>query len=803
MRMSDLIDVLGGRWQHFHMDLEIDSLEIDTRKPAVRAEALFFALQGATRDGHEFIPAAYEKGVRNFVVSKPTSLPPDANVLLVPDVKNALQQIAKWKRRNFSIPVIAITGSNGKTIVKEWLSWLLSARYQVTKSPKSFNSQVGVPLSVWELNQQSEVGVFEAGISTTGEMALLEQIICPTLGLITNIGEAHAAGFKDRDHKLAEKLILFGRCERVFFCKDQPEVAAACQRQFTEKCFSWSISNPTADLFFRKSQGVFFTEYKGQTFSFQLPFENAHDLENLFHAVALAIFLGLSQDELNQGLAQMKPVAMRLELKRGTNQVYILDDTYNNDLAGLKIALEYMQRQPHRERTTVILSDILQTGKSEESLYQEVNRLLESFKIDRLIGVGEALFRSKAQFSMEASFFAGTDALLKSLPAFSSEMVLVKGARAFALERVVAVLEEKSHGTVLEINMESLIHNLKIYRAQLKPTTKIMVMVKAFAYGGGLSEIAHLLQFHQVDYLGVAYLDEGIQLRRSGITIPIMVMNPEWDHFSLLRDFNLEPEIYSPAMLERYVTEVTEPMGIHLKIETGMNRLGFDASQLESALSVIKQSGVEIKGVFTHFSSSDNPEEDEFTRLQASRFEMAYQQIVQTMGYNPMRHVLNSSGISRWPQFQFEMVRLGIGLYGYDAAAGEMPLKRVSTLKATISQIKEVNEGDTIGYNRMGKVQKPSRIATLSIGYADGYLRAFSKGKAYVTIQGQKASTVGNVCMDMVMVDVTGIPTREGDEAIIFGDDPDISLLAEWAGTIPYEILTSVGQRVKRVFVSE
>lgn len=800
MLFSELAQKVGGTWIQFHDDQEIQTLEIDSRKPGMDSHSLFFSLSGPTRDGHDFLFQAYEKGVRNFVVSRKMEPLPAANILQVTDVLRTLQAIVRLHREHFSLPVIGITGSNGKTIVKEWLSWILGSRYQVAKSPKSYNSQIGVPLSLWGLSESSEIGVFEAGVSKSGEMSALARIIQPTVGLITNIGEAHASGFPSLTAKLQEKLTLFENSELVFYCWDHSEIRKALDNI---ESIGWSISDPEAQLYFQRESSGFGTRYKDHEYHIHTKFTYQHDIENLLHAVSVAIYFGLSDQQINEALEKLKSVSMRLQLKSGANQVYILDDTYNNDLAGLRIALEYLQQQPFKKRRTVVLSDILQSGRASHNLYREVNQQLESHQIQRLIGVGPEISNSRDLFSMEKHFFPTTQALIQDLPAFADELVLVKGARGFELERLVSILEEKSHGTILEVNMEAIVHNLNEYRRQLKPETKVMVMVKAFAYGGGLNEIAHLLQFHKVDYLGVAYLDEGIQLRRNGITLPIMVMNPDLDHLPLLAEFDLQPEIYSLTLFKRYAEIQRAAPPIHLKFETGMHRLGITEGHLPELESLLRLSNIRVAGVFTHFSSSDNPVHDAFTAQQANQFDRMYARITGVLGYEPIKHAINSAGIVRWPQFQYNMVRLGIGLYGYDPAGTGLKLRTVSSLKARVSQLKQVTQGDSIGYNRMGVIDKPTSIAVLSLGYADGYLRSFGNGNAYVVINGKRARTIGNVCMDMVMVDVTGMEVSEGDEVTVFGAQPDIAELADWAQTIPYEILTTIGQRVKRVFISE
>lgn len=806
MRIHEIASVVHATFLSKAADLDVSTLNFDSRRSSGNEKELFVAFSGSKNDGHQYIQGLYQQGVRNFLVSHKMAVDqlPDSNVLLVADTKAALQQLAAFHRRKFSIPVIAITGSNGKTIVKEWLSTILEQHWQVIKSPKSYNSQIGVPLSVWQMDAAHEIGVFEAGISKAGEMPALTSVIQPTLGIFTNIGAAHAEGFQSQQEKATEKARLFKPCEQVVCRKGHSLIPEALHQSTNARIVTWEINDVTADLNFQKSGDHYTVDFHDKHFAFTIRLTNRYDLENIFHAVALAILLDEPAQKIQQALDKIRPVPMRLELKRGIRDTYILDDTYNNDLMGLNIALDYLLQQPKKANKTVILSDILQSGKAPRELYNEVNELLKKNEVSRLIGVGPEITSAATVFSMETHFYPTTDALLKDAPDFHNEIILVKGARDYNLEKVVAYLEEKSHGTVLEVNFEAITHNLEKYRKRLKPSTKLMVMVKAFAYGVGVNEIAHLLQYHKVDYLGVAYLDEAIELRKKGITLPVMIMNPEIKNFPLLEAFELEAEVYSLAMLRQFLENTENPPGIHLKLETGMHRLGFEAEDLPALLAILKANPqLRVKGIFTHFSSSDDEKEDTYTHSQAEKFEEMAGAIIKTLGYRPALHALNSSGIVRWPQYQWDMVRLGIGLYGHDSSHTLTDLRPISTLTTRISQIKKVKKGDTIGYSRNGIAEKDGAIATLAIGYADGYSRVFGNGNAYVLINGQKAHTIGNVCMDMTMVDVTGLDAKEGDEVIVFGEKPTITDLAAWAGTIPYEILTNVSQRVKRVFVSE
>ncbi|WP_421892321.1 bifunctional UDP-N-acetylmuramoyl-tripeptide:D-alanyl-D-alanine ligase/alanine racemase [Marinoscillum sp.] len=805
MLISELASILPAEFIGQSHDHEVDTLVYDSRRASSSTRELFIALPGTHHDGHDFIPSLYQLGVRNFLVSRQIKAEnyPEATFLVVKDTLVALQSLATHHRKQFDLPVVGITGSNGKTIVKEWLATILEQQWNVVKSPKSYNSQLGVPMSVWNLEKTHEVAVFEAGISKAGEMEALERIIQPTLGIFTNIGNAHASGFQSLKGKVTEKALLFAHCEKIICRLDHTSIVEQL-RNLPATLITWGINQPDAAINIIPSGSDFDFHYHGAHSTFRIRFVNPFDLENIFHAITAALVLGETNTNIQKAIDKLKPVPMRLELKRGNNNTHILDDSYNNDFMGLSIALDYLRQQPQKLRKTVILSDMLQSGKDPKALYGDINGLLEKHNIDHLIGIGPEMVQNQAVFSMPFDGYLSTNDFLRSVPSFSNETILVKGARDFELERVVHFLEEKNHGTILEVNYESITHNLNVFRQILKPRVKLMVMVKAFAYGVGVEEIAHLLQYHKVDYLGVAYLDEAVTLRRKGITLPIMIMNVDWSSFDLLETFDLEPEIYSLSMLRHFLEVTDNPPPIHLKIETGMNRLGFQVEDLEKLTAMLLQNPqLKVAGIFTHFSSSDAAEEDAFTRKQAAAFDQAYDKLATALGYFPIKHALNSAGIMRWSAFQFDMVRLGIGLYGFDSSGTTNQLKPISTLKTKISQIKPVKQGDSIGYSRMGRADREGKIATIAIGYADGYSRLFGNGNAYVLVNGQKAPTIGNICMDMTMIDVTGLDAKEGDEVIVFGEQPNIRELAKWAQTIPYEILTNVSQRVKRVFVSE
>jgi alanine racemase len=803
----------AGEITQFVADRPMEWLVTDSRKAIASETAVFFAMKGVRHDGHEHIEELYRKGMRQFVIERPISPNafPEANFFLTHSSGRALQEIAARHRKRFSIPVLAITGSNGKTIVKEWLFQLLSRDFHTAKNPGSYNSQIGVPLSVWTLQPHHQLGIFEAGISQPNEMAHLAHVIQPTVGLITNLGSAHDEGFSGRAQKLQEKLNLFETCEALIYCADQPDVAAAIEARFRglQRLFSWGYQ--TASTVKIRVQGhLAHVAFDDSEIEVRLPFADSASRENLFHCLTVMLFLGIPLTEVPDRLRELTAVPMRLELKQGIQRCLVVDDSYNNDLAGLQISLEFLKSQP-RTKKSIILSDVEQSGLSGDELAARLNRLLRGVDWHRIVAVGPVLFAHQALLREgfpNCLFFATTEEFLRGFDftVFDQEAILVKGARSFQFERVVQRLQQKIHGTVMEINLAALVNNLNYFKSRLKPGVKIMAMVKAFAYGSGSEQVAHLLQYHRVDYLGVAYADEGVELRKNGISLPIMVMNPAEESFETLVRYELEPEIYSPRLLAALLSFLDgRPASIHLKVDTGMHRLGFDAASWSAALRVLAaHPEIRVVSVMSHLAGADESRHDAFTQRQAHAFAAYYQQLSDTLGVRPIRHLLNSPGILRFPDYQFEMVRLGIGLYGINPTAEQVgALQPVATLKTIVSQIKHIPKGDTIGYGRHGLATEDMQLATIAIGYADGFSRAFSQGRGQVWINGKKAPVMGNVCMDMTMVDVTNIPVREGDEVIVFGGPLPIEEVAANGRTIAYEILTNTSERVKRVFYAE
>jgi len=794
----------------------ISTLLTDSRRISNASEGLFFALSGR-RNGHEFIAGAYAAGVRNFVVKQgPELILPEANFLIVPDVLAALQALAAYHRSRFNLEVIGITGSNGKTIVKEWLYQLLCNDKNIVRNPKSYNSQIGVPLSVWQINENNDLGIFEAGISTTAEMARLEAIIKPSIGILTHIGPAHDEGFTDRRQKVLEKLVLFKNCRLLIHNYDQ--LIDYRDDIPVKNCFTWSTNFKEADLFVFTETVIaknFYlrAKFKGDEIECLIPFLDEASVENAIVCWATMLAMGYSGDEADKRIEHLNPVSMRLELKTGINDSSVIDDSYNSDIQSLEIALNFLNQQNQHNKKTLILSDIFQSGLQPDVLYRQVADMIKIKNISKFIGVGEALMAHKDYFDVpEKHFYADTPAMLLHLRSlnFKEETILIKGSRSFEFELISRALVQKAHETVMEINLNALLNNLNFYRSKLKPGVKVMAMVKAFSYGSGTFEVANILQYNKVDYLAVAYIDEGVALRKTGITLPVMVLNPEASAFDKLTEYNLEPVIYSFGLFDDYIKYAQESnvlnYPVHLKIDTGMHRLGFENFEIETLCDLLEENSyVRIQSVFSHLAASEAKEHDEFTLKQISNFEKAFKQIEKTLGHKVIKHICNTSGIVRWPKAQYDMVRLGIGLYGIDAAkpAAENALQPIASLKTSISQVKKLLAGETVSYNRSGSLAKDGKIATVRIGYADGYLRAFGNGVGKMLVKGVLAPTVGNITMDMCMLDVSNVDVREGDEVIVFNDEQRIEALAEQIATIPYEILTNISQRVKRVYFYE
>jgi alanine racemase len=798
----------------------IDWILTDSRSLCFPDETLFFALKTKRNDGHKYIPELYARGVRNFVVSTlpPTDQrPADANFLHVPDPLKTLQRLAERHREQFNVPVVGVTGSNGKTVVKEWLYQLLSPDRVITRSPRSYNSQIGVPLSVWMMNEKTELGIFEAGISEMDEMAALQAIIQPTIGVLTNIGGAHQENFASMQEKCQEKLTLFKDCDVIIYDADNRLIANCVSKHlFTAREIAWSKVDADRPLYIESVEKsdvntTIHYRYLGLPNAYTLPFIDDASIENSLHCLAVCLYLMVPAEKIAERMARLEPVAMRLEVKEGKNNCVLINDSYNSDLASLDIALDFMQRrsQDKGKPRTLILSDLLETGQSHTSLYRQVAELVRSRGVDKLIGVGKDIQDAAARFDMQKHFFLTTQDLLDSglLEGLKGEVVLVKGSRAFHFDEVCDRLELKVHETILEIDLNALVDNLNYYRSKLNPDTKMVCMVKASAYGAGSYEIAKTLQDHRVDYLAVAVADEGSDLRKAGITGNILIMNPEMTAFKTLFDYRLEPEVYSFHLLDELIKaaerEGVTNFPIHIKLDTGMHRLGFAPAEVPALIERLKrQTAVVPRSVFSHLVGSDSTQFDTFTRQQIETFEAAAATLQAAYSHKILRHICNTAGIERYPGAQFEMVRLGLGLYGVDPFTNRM-LHNVSTLRTTILQIHDVPADETVGYSRRGQLTRPSRIASIPIGYADGLNRKLGNGHAYCLVNGQKAPYVGNICMDVCMIDVTDIPCQEGDKVEIFGKDLPVTVLSDILETIPYEVLTAVSTRVKRVYYQD
>lgn len=819
--IKDITSLLGCEDAPFE-DLNISILLTDSRSLKSPEKTLFFAIKSKSNDGHRFIEELYKKGVRNFVTEQNLSIFSSfkgVNIIKVPNTIKALQKITSAHRKKFNIPVIGITGSNGKTIVKEWLNQLLQPDFFITRSPRSYNSQIGVPLSVWELEQRTTLAIFEAGISQPGEMSSLSEIISPTIGVFTCIGDAHQEGFTSIKEKLEEKLKLFTNSKTIIYNASQKEIRESIESRYSDKeLIGWSNNDTSYPLYIKeitKTNNIASITYiyKDKEENFKIPFIEDGSIENAVHSLCVLLFcFGISPQEAAKRLLHIEPVAMRLEVKEGRNNCTIINDTYNSDINSLEIALDFLSRRSILEgdKRRLILSDILQSSSNDSELYSKVAQLLKEKGIDRFVGIGERVTEYRELFPEGSKFYSTTSEFLASgvTEHFCNELILVKGARKFNFDDITDVLSLKQHETILEVNLDAIRHNYNYYKQKLLPNTKIICMVKAFGYGAGSYELTKTLQDAGCSYVAVAVADEGAELRKAGITMPIMVMNPEMGTFDTLFKYNLEPEVYSFRLLEA-LTKAASSQGItdfpiHIKIDSGMHRLGFsiqDMPKLIKELSLNKE--LSPCSVFSHLAGSDDENLDYYTESQIDVFSRCAESLQMGIRKPIFRHILNTAGISRYTQYQFEGVRLGIGLYGVAPHPSAKGLKVVSSLKTTILQIKELPSAETVGYGRKGVLNKKSRIAALPIGYADGVNRHLGNGKGKMWVNGNLAPIVGNVCMDVTMIDVTDIDCKEGDIVELFGENIRVEEIADTLGTIPYEILTTVSSRVKRVYFRE
>lgn len=809
LNLNHIISFCKGVFDGNSPEVTVNHISIDSRSLQNGSNTLFFAIKGKNHDAHLYLDELIAKGVRYFVVEYiPEHLSEKANFIIVENSLIALQQTAITYRKQFDFPFVGITGSNGKTIVKEWLNFLLSAKHLIVRNPKSYNSQVGVPLSILGIEGNYDLGIFEAGISLPNEMSNLEHIIQPKYGILTNIGSAHDEGFPNREAKIKEKIKLFENCSDIFMEKNA-EIETLLSENSQKH--TWSFSDKSANLFVSKKNTKDTTELtfknEANTFTVIVPFSDENSIENVITCINFLLFLGEEIAFIQSRVAELYPIELRLQAKKGINNCLVIDDSYSVDYPSLKIALDFFEQQKLYDKKTIILSDIFTDGLAVETLYHQVKQLLSKNKIERIITIGETIGTQLNDLPNVISF-ATTQEFLQQFntQSFQNETILVKGARGFNFNEIVVVLEEKNHETILEINLDAISHNLNFYKSKLNPETKIMVMVKAFGYGNGGYEIAKLLEHHKVDYLGVAFADEGIELRKAGITTPIMVLNPENSSFRAMIAYDLEPEIYSISGLQAFLKIAQQQnishYPIHIKLDTGMHRLGFEPHLISELCSMLKNNNfIKVKSIFSHLAASDDLQFNTFTQLQFQRFDAMFSELEKVVPSKPIRHILNTSGIFNYVDKQMEMVRLGIGLYGIGNSEQELhSLENVSTLKTIISQIRAVLPEESIGYSRRFRVTEKIKVATIPVGYADGIRRSWGNEKGFVTINNQKATILGSICMDMMMVDVTNINCSEGDEVIVFGTNPKITEIATTTGTISYEILTGISQRVKRIF---
>ena len=821
--LSSIASVLGIELPA-QEDRQITELVTDSRKIYFPHQTLYFALRGATTNGHQYISKAYENGIRAFVVEEILDADPypGAIFLLQEDSLLALQKIAAWHRTEFSLTVIGITGSNGKTIVKELLFQLLYQHYSIVRSPRSYNSQLGVPLSVWNIGEANTLGIFEAGISRTGEMAKLQSIIQPQMGIVTFIGDAHAGGFSSVEEKIKEKLKLFSRSAILFYCADEKLLDAEVHSFVSTEnpaleLFSWSRQPGTPlQILYTKIIGST-TEincsYHQENFSFTIPFTDEASIHNCITCCCVLLHLGVEIFSLQKKMEALRPVGMRLELKKGKANCSIINDSYNSDINSVSIALQFLAQQQQHEARSIIISDVFQSAHAPLDLYQHIAKMVSRLRLKHFIGIGYQLKQHAHLFHgiEKTSFFDSSEEFIRQMSSFHfrDETILLKGARVFEFEKISRLLELQTHQTVLEINLDALRSNLLMYRQQLNPGVKMMLMVKAFSYGSGSYEIAGLLQQIGVDYLAVAYTDEGITLRQNGITLPIMVLNVDENAFESLLEYQLEPEMFGINIFRSFShflqNKSVENYKVHIKLDTGMHRLGFTEDNVDELCTELSSSTtVKVASAFSHLAASDNPDEDPFTKEQFRIFAGRADKIEAATGHSFLRHISNTSGISRFPDLQLDMVRLGIGLYGVDSNEDmQKKLEVVTTLRSTIAQIKEVKKGESVGYGRQYKLENDATIAVVRIGYADGFRRVFGNGVGKFWVNGHLCPIAGNVCMDMTMIDVTGINVAEEDEVIIFGKELPVQQLATWSNTIPYEIFTDISQRVQRVYYQE
>ena len=809
--IEDISELTGGKIiLQSAATAAIKNIVYDTRKISFPQQSIFVALKGKV-DGHNCIAAAYNKGIRHFLISKniDLSLFPDATVIHCEDVLSSLQSWARKHRTQLDIPIIAISGSNGKTIVKEWLHIALNQKYQVGKSPLSYNSQLGVALSLTQLDRQLDLAIIEAGISQTGEMSSLAQMIRPQVGILTNIAAAHSSGFADKEEKLKEKLLLFQQVDLLIYNRDQPLVSTVLVSQPELNTLSWGHDDASDIQILTQNPKDHITEislrYGERKYNFTLPFTNQIMIENCLHVVSYLIWDKWKESEIQKSIHHFSPLPNRLEVKQGVYNSLILDDSYSSDPAAMHIALENLEQLAGEKEKIVLLTPYEQQKNQEP--YEALSALLREKKVSRVIGIGfsakqQAVLNSAEHYTSVTSFLSLLDPL-----SLADKVVLIKGARKYALDKISAALSEQVHQTCLETNLSAITHNLNFYKSKLRPETKIMAVVKAEAYGSGSDQMTTFLQSQQVDYLAVALVDEGIRLRKQNCSLPLMIFNVQENNLEQLWEYELEPEVYSFSILYQLLKVAqaqTSPLKIHLKLDSGMRRLGFLEEDLPQLIQLLReQKYLHVTSVFSHLASSESAVDDSFTQEQFELFDKLYDRLATALDIRPLKHMLNTAGIVRFPGQQYDMVRLGLGMYGIDESGlVQQELEKGHTLKAKVIQIKPLAKGETTGYNRKGSNTNDTMIAIVSIGYADGLMRSAGNGQHHFTIQDRSYPTIGNICMDVMMLDIgknSGV--NIGDEVIIFGTKPSIESLATSCNTITYEIISRIAPRVKRTYI--
>lgn len=811
--VKQLAEIIDAKIQG-NSDEIIGKIFYDSRSIIAPVNGVFFAIN-AIHDGHAYMEDAYQKSIRIFVCNRINIPHEDAVYLLVDNPLESLKKWAKYHLAKYHLPIFGITGSNGKTVVKEWIYQCLWENFNIVRSPKSFNSQMGLPLSLLQINKHHNLGLFEVGISQPGEMEKQEQLLEPEIGILTNVTSAQSQYFIDEEQHITEKIKLFKNAKTIIFNNENEAIEKLIKETYPDKKLI-SYSGKNADIhctnkFISATHSNLEIYVYGKELKISIPFTDDASIQNALCVVSVLYYLGFNFEFIQEKIAQIQSVSMRLELIEGLNNSLIISDVFNSDLESLEIALNFLFRQ-NKTKKNLIVSDIYQSHLPEEVLYEKIAELVNSYPLDQLYLVGEKMGKYKKMFSKQPQTFLTTKEMLEYFEnyRFKDAAILVKGARKFELEKVAKIFEIQSHDTILEVNLHSLMTNVNYFKSLLKPETKVIAMVKAQSYGIGSFEVAEMLQYYHVDYLAVAYADEGAYLRDRGIYLPIFVMNPEVSSYDVVIEKRLEPEIYSFRVLEKFIQKLrdkalTNPYPIHIKVDTGMHRLGFQPEDIPKLAELLKNNPfVKVKSVFSHFCVSDDASQEEFTRLQAHKLKTSYDTLVSVIEYKPMLHIDNTTGIVNYPEYQFDAVRVGIGMYGYiDSEKALKNLETVVKLKTVISNVIHIKTGETVGYGRRFKAERETVIATIPVGYADGIRRLVGNEVGYVMIHNQKAKIVGSICMDMMMVDITNIPCREGDEVVVIGEQPSLKEYAEWCTTIPYEILTSISPRVKRVYFRE